>query len=287
LWSGPAEVLVDAELGILLRVAEMAGAAEPEVTELVSADFDPVIDPAQFRPPPGSLIAEGFGEALGAGGPVWWAAKTAAGLAAGGLGAWIRYGPVRNRQPATDAMDFEAAIPGEDPAPDLTPDGRPAGPPVSDHVLALLHQGGPGAFTATLHEWTDIGAMASQAPAAARRAGFGGLGLLLDAVSEQPAASRLISAVRVAGPGRYQIDHATSRGAARRRSPATGSAAGRSTTTRSRPARPSRCPATSPTSPTRPGCWDAGCPAARRSWPATARLSGSTSLAAMHSGRSR
>src|SRR5260221_2142695 len=105
-------------------------------------------------------------------------------------------------------MDFEAAIPAEDPAPDLTPDGRPAGPPVSDHVLALLHQGGPAAFTATLHEWMDLAAMASQAPAAARRAGFGGLGLLLDAVSEQPAASRLISAVRVAGPGRYQIDHA-------------------------------------------------------------------------------
>src|SRR5258707_1317505 len=75
-------------------------------------------------------------------------------------------------------------------------------------VLALLHQGGPGAFTATLHEWMDLGAMASQTPAAARRAGFGGLGLLLDAVSEQPAATRLISALRVAGPGRYQIDHA-------------------------------------------------------------------------------
>src|SRR5260221_7681635 len=97
LWSGPVEVLVDAELGFLLRLAKTAGGAEPEVTELVGADFDPVTDPAQFRPPPGSLIAEGFGDALGAGGPVWWAAKTAAGLAAGGLGAWIRYGPPRNR----------------------------------------------------------------------------------------------------------------------------------------------------------------------------------------------
>src|SRR5258707_175670 len=163
----------------------LAGAAEREVTELVSADFDPVIGAAQFRPPAGSLIAEGFGDALGAGGPVWWAAKNAAGLAAGGLGAWIRYGPPRNRQPATDAMDFEAAIPAEDPAPDLTPEGRPARPPVSDHVLALLHQGGPAAFTATLHEWMDLGAMASQVPAAARRVGFGGLGLLLDAVSDQ------------------------------------------------------------------------------------------------------
>src|SRR5260221_4000347 len=105
-------------------------------------------------------------------------------------------------------MDFEAAIPATLPGRARPPGGRPAGPPVSHHGLALLHQGGPAAFTATLHEWMDLAAMASQAPAAARRAGFGGLGLLLDAVSEQPAASRLISAVRVAGPGRYQIDHA-------------------------------------------------------------------------------
>src|SRR5258706_5566138 len=55
--SGPTEVLVDAELGFLLRVAEMVGAAQPQVIELVSADFDPIIDPAQFRPPLGSLIA--------------------------------------------------------------------------------------------------------------------------------------------------------------------------------------------------------------------------------------
>jgi hypothetical protein len=44
----------------------------------------------------------------------------------------------------------------------------------------------PGAFTATLHEWMDVGAMASQAPAAVRRAGFGGLGLLLDASANSP-----------------------------------------------------------------------------------------------------
>src|SRR5258707_6457695 len=107
LRSGPIEVLVDAELGFLLRVAEMAGAAEPEVTELVSADFDPVIYPAQFRPPPGSLIAEGFGDALGAGGPVWWAAKNAAGLPAAGLGPAIRYRRTHNRQPPTAATEFD------------------------------------------------------------------------------------------------------------------------------------------------------------------------------------
>jgi len=208
LWSGPVEAIVDAELGVLLRVAEIADGAEPDVTELVSVDFDPIIDLAQFTPPPGSLIAESFGEVFGAGGPIWWAAKTAAGLAAGGLGAWIRYSPFRHGQPeAAGAMGVEPAIPGEDPAPELSPQGLPSGPPVRDEVLHLLYQGGLGAFSATLHQWIDVGVMASQVPAAARRTGFGGLGLLLNAVSEQPAAAHLISALRIAGPGRYQIDH--------------------------------------------------------------------------------
>jgi hypothetical protein len=45
-----------------------------------------------------------------------------------------------------------------------------------------------------------VAALASQAPEGARRAGFGGLGLLADAVSEQPAATHLVSAVRFGGP---------------------------------------------------------------------------------------
>ncbi len=45
-------------------------------------------------------------------------------------------------------------------------------------------------------------------PAAARRTGFGGLGLLVDAVSERPSVSHLVSALRFGGPGIYQVDHA-------------------------------------------------------------------------------
>ena len=77
--AGHAEVLVDAELGILLRVAWLADGAEPEVTELVSLDLDPVIDPALFSPPPGSLVAESMGDALRAGRPSWTVLKTVAG----------------------------------------------------------------------------------------------------------------------------------------------------------------------------------------------------------------
>ena len=90
---------MDAELGILLRIARMAGRDAPDVTELTSLEVNPDVDPVQFAPPPGSLISESLGEMLGAGGPLWWAGKAAAGLAAGGLGAWIRYSPFGHGQP--------------------------------------------------------------------------------------------------------------------------------------------------------------------------------------------
>ncbi len=206
--SAPVRVLADAELGILLRIAG-PGDGQEEVTELVSADFDPVIDTARFAPPPGSRIAESPGEALaGMLGPAWWAAKTAAGLAAGGLGAWIRYSPFRRARPAAaDGPELGSAIPADEPPPDLSPDRVPAGPPVSGELLDLLQAGQPAAFTATLHGWTGLGALASSVPESARRAGFGGLGVLMDAISEAPATSHLVSRIRVAGPGRYQIDH--------------------------------------------------------------------------------
>jgi hypothetical protein len=58
------EVLVDAESGILLRVPELDEDDRPDVREFVRADFSPVIDASQFRPPPGSRVAEGFGDAF-------------------------------------------------------------------------------------------------------------------------------------------------------------------------------------------------------------------------------
>jgi hypothetical protein len=171
---GSAEAAIDAELGILLRVVERGSGEEPDVLEMVTADFDPVIDPAIFRAPSGSLRAEGLGEALGGGRLAGSAAKTVAGLAAGALGAWIKHGPQRQGDPprGPDA----SAIPDPDPAPAVSPDGRAAGPPVADDVLALLRAGGRGGFSATMHHWIDAGGLASAVPTSARRVGFGGLG---------------------------------------------------------------------------------------------------------------
>jgi hypothetical protein len=205
--AGHAAVIVDAELGILLRVAWLADGAEPEVTELASLDLDPVIDPALFRPPPGSLIAEGAGDALSAGGASWTALKTVAGVAAGGLGAWIRYVPSTRKRTAEEADDNEGPISPDGPAPERLPDGRPVGPPVSGPVLQLLHDSTTSEFSATVHEWTDFGAMLSQVPPGARRAGFGGLGLLVDSISERPATTHQISTLLLAGPDRYRIDY--------------------------------------------------------------------------------
>ncbi len=99
-------------------------------------------------------------------------------------------------------------MPHEDPAPEVSPEGRLSGPAVGDEVLHLLHGSGTGAFAATLHQWLDLAAMLSQVPEAVRRTGFGGLGLLISALSERIAAPHEVSFLRVAGPGRYQIDHA-------------------------------------------------------------------------------
>ncbi len=258
---GPIEVVVDAESGILLRVADPDG--EPEVTELVRADFAPVIEAARFQPPPGSLIAEGLGESIVAAlGPVARVGATAAGLAAGALGAWIRYSPLRRAEPATpDGVDIESSIAADEPPPDRGPDG----PLVSDELLGLLYAGGPTGFAAT-HAPVD---------------GHRGDGSVCASVSPpgRPGRPRPAHGRRQArsppprtrfrrsdspGPAGIRSTMPTMRGGNLRRSPAMGSAPGWFTPTRSRPDRQSRHPAISATSPTHPGYCDAPCPAAPR-----------------------
>jgi hypothetical protein len=71
---------------------------------------------------------------------------------------------------------------------------------VGADLLTLLQAGGRDQLTATEHHWIDLGAMASLVPAGARRVGFGGLGLLMDAVSEVPATSHLIRSPSALAP---------------------------------------------------------------------------------------
>jgi hypothetical protein len=212
------EAVVDAGLGILLRCARGKAGRAAEVIEFRILTVDPAHDPEQFTAPAGSIIGDGYGRLFGRSfsGRGWEIAKTTAGLAAGGLGATIRYspfgpfGPLRPSRPPGDG-DAEAAMPHDDPSPGDAADG----PPVSDEVLHLLYRGGATApaFTATLHQWLDPGALLAAVPPSARQAGFGGVGFLIDTLSaaareagEQQAVGHVVSNVAIDGWDSYRID---------------------------------------------------------------------------------
>ena len=214
------DAIVDAGLGILLRCERRKADHAAELIEFRSLTLEKVPDPAQFTAPAGSITGDEhaplFGRSLS--GLGWEIAKTTAGLAAGGLGAAIRYspfgpfGPLRaSRPPPPGDRDAEAAMPRDDPSPGDAADGSP----VSDELLHLLYRGGAGVpeFTATLHQWFDPGALLAGVPPSARNAGFGGVGFLVDTLGaaareagEQQAAVHLVSSVRIEGWDRYRID---------------------------------------------------------------------------------
>jgi hypothetical protein len=213
------DAIVDAGLGILLRCERRKADRGAEVIEFRSLAVDQVPDPAQFTAPAGSITGDGherlFGRSFS--GMGWEIAKTTAGLAAGGLGAAIRYspfgpfGPLRASRPPPGDGDAEAAMPHDDPSPGDAADG----PVVSDEVLHLLYRGGTGVpeFTATLHQWFDPGALLAAVPPSARNAGFGGVGFFVDTLGAaaregggQQAADHVVSSVRIEGWERYRID---------------------------------------------------------------------------------
>ena len=216
--------VVDAELGILLSCEGQREAGTPDVTEFRTLAVGAEVDPERFTAPPGSVVGDGSGSR-----PSWsigpfegsgWpfgaagreAAKTVGGLAAGGLGAAIRYTP-RKRQDtfakATEDADPEPAMPADDLVPGLGTDGPVA--PVSDEVLYVLYRSGLGVprFTATLHQWVDGTALLEAVPESARKAGFGGVGFLVDALGDRArdaGAAHLVRDIRIGGWDKYRID---------------------------------------------------------------------------------
>ena len=209
---------VDAELGILLRCETQHGERAPEVAEFLSLTVPAEADPGQFTAPPGSIFSEGTwpwsSSTFPFGGPRREVAKTAAGLAAAGLGAAIKCTPRRRPDPfaraTEEAADPEAAMPRDDgPAPDGPSD--PGAPPVSDEVLHLLYRSGADEprFTATLHEWIDAATLLEAVPVSARQTGFGGVGFLVGVLRDAALDSgtvHLASSVRIGGWDRYRID---------------------------------------------------------------------------------
>jgi hypothetical protein len=206
------ELVVDAELGILLRHEEMRAGKSLRVTELtgVQVGLAPPGDDGWARPPGGWDSAGqstprdgmswdtrgGFGEE---------ALKLAAGLAGYGIGTLIRSsGASRSRsfeqatrEEAEAAMPaFEGSLPAD-------------GPPPGDELLHVIHASrdrwGQG-ITATLHEWEDDAAVMARVPDGVRRAGFGGLGLLIDAAGERSARTHSVSRLYLSRSGQYRIE---------------------------------------------------------------------------------
>lgn len=209
--------VVDAELGILLRCETHLGEQEPDVAEFRSLTVNPETDPALFTAPSGSVFADDaglwpFGET---GRKV---ATTAAGIAAAGLGAAIRYTPRPHQDPferaTEETADPDAAMPQDDGA---TPGGTtdPAVPLVSDEVLQLLYRSAADEprFTGTLHQWIDHDALLEAVPESARSSGFGGVGFLVDAIRDaaNESGTHEVSSVRIGGWDRYRIDVAGDR----------------------------------------------------------------------------
>ena len=205
-WRQPVdrvEVIVDAELGVLLRHEEIFQGKPLSLTELVSVSFNPVeaADDAQFQPPSGWEAAEKNAELPSASGPGWELTKLATGLAARGMGALFKssydpFGQATREEP-------EAAMPEDEPMP-------PDASPVSDEVLHLLHDSesrqAPG-IEATLHSWAHFAALLSKLPDQLRGPGFGGFGSLIDVADLRIPADHEVSRLRISGPDSYRIDY--------------------------------------------------------------------------------
>jgi hypothetical protein len=198
--------IVDAELGILLRCEGWREDHEAQLTEFRTLTAEAEIAPARFAAPEGSVVGDGSGSKWPFGEAGKGAAKTVAGLAAGGLGAAIKYAPRKRQDPFARATeeDPEAAMPRDDPAPD-------PGMPVSDEILHVLYRSGASVlpFTATLHQWLDLAALLEAVPESARKAGLGGAGLLVDVLRDSArdaGAGHIVYGIRIGGWEEYRID---------------------------------------------------------------------------------
>jgi hypothetical protein len=192
------EVIVDAELGILLRCEKTSGGQALSLSELRDVVLDPpeAADPAQFAAPPDSIVAESYRAFFG--GPGWQAGKTAGGLAAAGLAHVIR----RARRHAPPAGPGEEVPRDES---DAAWAREPAdGPPVGDDLVHRLYRAGRTVadFTAEFHEWFDPVALVEMAPSAR-----GGLVSLTEAIAEIASVAHRVARIRVAAHDRYRIDH--------------------------------------------------------------------------------
>jgi hypothetical protein len=209
------DVLVDAELGILLRSELVFNGQTLELAELRDLVVDPpqAADPGLFRPPPGMPTEDdpGFGTFVPEG-PGWRAATTVAGAAASAMGFAVRHAP--HRPPRREAGDAEPDMPAD--AYDVPAE---EGNPLGEELVNLLHRTGRPAqdFAADLHEWiqaeTLVTAFDTLRPAFPQVIeGIFGPDEVWDAVAERGREAGTLhrtGRLLVSMPGRYRIDQLT------------------------------------------------------------------------------
>jgi outer membrane lipoprotein-sorting protein len=202
------DVLVDAELGMLLRREAFSDGSSIEFSEVRSLTLDPAeaADPAQFEPPPGlprTQAWRGSGPLTDTSGPGWRIVKTGAKAAGAALTFAARHTGSHAAPPAA--------------TPRLPEPGQPPGPgeaaPLSDHLVNLLHRTGLPAqrFAAGVRKWTDgdlVYRRMAENRATLRWPGVLGPDALWDVIGGWPHETTFETArLQVAMPGRYRIDY--------------------------------------------------------------------------------
>ncbi len=202
------DVLVDAELGILLRLEARFGGrlVEAAALESVTVHPDHVLDLTQFSPPPGTTPTDpgaavaDFGQLKG---PLGQVIGTAADLTASALGFAVRHAP---RPAETPAPPMPAAVAEAEMA---------STEPLSNDEIRLLHRAGLPRqdFAAEVRMWTDREILMERAQklrSSMRQPLTGILGpdAVWAAVAERATGVDYRTArLRIAAPGRYRIDY--------------------------------------------------------------------------------
>lgn len=211
------DVLIDAELGIILRSEQVFRGQTLTVTELHDLAIDPprAADRRLFEPPPGMPVDDRpvFGT-FSPQGPGWRAVITAADATASVMASAVRHAP--SWPSGRRASDDHAEMPQD--ADDFAAVMRSL-EPLGDELVNLLHRTDLPAqdFDAELHQWLDAGT-AFGAMDTVRSVlpqpfdGILGPDALWDAIGERGRRNGTVHAtarLRVSMPGRYRIDYLT------------------------------------------------------------------------------
>jgi hypothetical protein len=211
------DVLVDAELGILLASRQIFEGQTRESAELHNLVLNPPEAglSGMFALPPGVRTEEEkepFADYLPPTGAGWQIAGAVAGVAANALGFAIRHAP--RRTPTWPTDDEEPIMPD---AAKLAPEDWEDGRPPDDWVVNLLHRTGlpAPALIAEVHDWTDptpsiqsFRMLQEKMPAPLQ--GVFGPDAVWEAFGDRVAEDRgghRVARLAVRVPGRYRLDY--------------------------------------------------------------------------------